>query len=58
ENIASTVKLRYFTVLNVEQLVKILGVSCITVSTYWAYARAWLHREIAEGNQEPPQADL
>ncbi len=58
EDIASTVKLRYFAGLNLEQIAEILGVSRRTVSSYWAYARAWLHREIAEGNQEPPQADL
>lgn len=45
--IAETVKLRYFTGLSLEQISEIIGVSRRTVSSYWAYARAWLYREIA-----------
>lgn len=44
--IADTVKLRYFAGLSLEQISEILGVSRRTVSSYWAYARAWLFREI------------
>ena len=58
ENIAKTAKLRYFAGLTLEQIAEILGVSRRTVSSYWAYARAWLYREIAEGKQRPTQADL
>ena len=58
EHIASTVKLRYFAGLTLEQIAEILGVSRRTVSSYWAYARAWLHREMAGDNRRPPQADL
>jgi len=46
--IADTVKLRYFAGLSLEQISEILGVSRRTVSSYWAYARAWLYREIAD----------
>jgi RNA polymerase sigma factor (TIGR02999 family) len=45
--IADVVKLRYFAGLGLEQISEIIGVSRRTVSSYWAYARAWLYREIA-----------
>jgi len=44
---AEVVKLRYFAGLSVEQTADILGISPMTVKRYWAYARAWLLREIA-----------
>ena len=47
EAIANAVKLRYFAGLSLEQISEIIGVSRRTVSSYWAYARAWLYREIA-----------
>jgi len=40
------VKLRYFAGISVEQTAEILGISQTTVKRYWAYARAWLLREI------------
>ena len=43
---AEVVKLRYFAGMSVEQCAKILGISPTTVKRYWAYARAWLLREI------------
>jgi len=43
---AEVVKLRYFTGLSVEQTSEVLGISPPTVKRYWAYARAWLLREI------------
>jgi RNA polymerase sigma factor (TIGR02999 family) len=43
---AEVVKLRYFAGLSVEQTAEVLGVSPPTVKRYWAYARAWLLREI------------
>jgi RNA polymerase sigma factor (TIGR02999 family) len=43
---AEVVKLRYFTGLSVGQTADILGISPTTVKRYWAYARAWLLREI------------
>ena len=43
---AEVVKLRYFGGLSVEQTSEVLGISPPTVKRYWAYARAWLLREI------------
>jgi len=43
---AEVVKLRYFAGLSVVQTADVLGVSPPTVKRYWAYARAWLLREI------------
>ena len=43
---AEVVKLRYFAGMSVEQTAKILDISPTTAKRYWAYARAWLLREI------------
>jgi RNA polymerase sigma factor (TIGR02999 family) len=43
---ADLVKLRYFTGLTMEQASEMLGISATTAKRYWAYARAWLLREI------------
>jgi len=43
---AEVVNLRYFAGLSVEQTADVLGISPPTVKRYWAYARAWLLREI------------
>ena len=48
DGLAELVKLRYFAGLTLEQVAKIQGISQRTAGSYWAYARAWLHREIAE----------
>jgi len=45
---ADLVKLRYFAGLTLEQAAEILGVSCRTADRYWAYARAWLYKEIGQ----------
>lgn len=46
---AKLVALRYFAGLSVEETAKALGVSPRTVKRNWAYARAWLGRELNEG---------
>jgi RNA polymerase sigma factor (TIGR02999 family) len=51
---ADVVKLRYFAGLSLEQISQIIGVSRRTVSSYWAYARAWLYREMAGANVDSP----
>jgi RNA polymerase sigma factor (TIGR02999 family) len=50
QKLAELVKLRYFAGLTLDQVAKIQGVSLRTASSYWAYARAWLHREITEAD--------
>ena len=44
---SEVVKLRYFAGLSVEQTAEILEISPTTAKRYWAYARAWLLREIS-----------
>jgi DNA-directed RNA polymerase specialized sigma24 family protein len=48
------VHLRYFAGLSVADAAEMLGISPRTADRVWAFARAWLHREIAgqEGNSE------
>jgi RNA polymerase sigma factor (TIGR02999 family) len=43
---ADLVKLRYFTGLTNQEAAEVLGISPRTAKSYWAYARAWLFREI------------
>lgn len=43
---ARLVELRYFAGLTGEQAAGILGISPTTADRHWAYARAWLRREI------------
>lgn len=45
---AALVELRYFAGLTVEQAADVLGISPTTAKQWWAYARAWLHREIGQ----------
>jgi RNA polymerase sigma factor (TIGR02999 family) len=46
------VELRYFTGLSVEQTATALGVSERTVKRHWAYARAWLQREMDDSRPD------
>ena len=43
---AELVKLRFFTGLTIEEAAKVLNLSEPTAKRHWAYARAWLYREI------------
>ena len=43
---AAVVKLRYFAGLTVEQTADALGLSFRTANRHWAYARAWLYRQL------------
>ena len=45
---AELVKLRYFAGLTVEEAGRVLGVSRATADRYWAFARAWLYREMSD----------
>ena len=46
---AEVVKLRYFVGFSFEETAEVLGISVPTAKRDWAYARAWLHQEIAAG---------
>jgi RNA polymerase sigma factor (TIGR02999 family) len=46
---AELVKLRFFAGLTMEQAGRVLGYSEPTAKRHWAYARAWLYREINRG---------
>jgi RNA polymerase sigma factor (TIGR02999 family) len=43
---AEVVKLRYFAGLTIEEVASALGISVRTVNRHWAYARAWLFRQL------------
>jgi RNA polymerase sigma factor (TIGR02999 family) len=43
---AELVKLRFFVGLTLEEAAEVLGLSAPTAKRHWAYARAWLYREI------------
>jgi RNA polymerase sigma factor (sigma-70 family) len=47
---ARLVELRYFAGLTGDQAAQILGLSPKTADHYWAYARAWLRREMENGD--------
>jgi RNA polymerase sigma factor (TIGR02999 family) len=49
---ARLVELRYFAGLTGDQAAQILGISPKTADRYWAYARAWLRREMEAGDAE------
>jgi RNA polymerase sigma factor (TIGR02999 family) len=49
---AELVKLRYFAGLTLEQAAETIGISTPTAKRYWAYAKAWLFREITR--ESPP----
>jgi RNA polymerase sigma factor (TIGR02999 family) len=46
---AQVVKLRIFAGMTLEESARALGVSTRTADRSWAYARAWLSRELGEG---------
>jgi RNA polymerase sigma factor (TIGR02999 family) len=45
---AQLVKLRYFGGLTQDEAAQALGISPSTVDRHWAFARAWLYREMAD----------
>ena len=44
--LAKLVELRYFAGLSVDEAAQAIGISARTVKRNWAYARAWLGREL------------
>jgi RNA polymerase sigma factor (TIGR02999 family) len=49
---ADLVQLRYFAGLTGEQAARALGISRATADRHWAYARAWLHRQMTHGDAD------
>jgi RNA polymerase sigma factor (TIGR02999 family) len=47
---ARLVELRFYGGLSNEEAARILGISGATAKRYWRHARAWLHREIGQGD--------
>ena len=48
--VAQLVKLHYFSGLTLDQAAQLQGIARRTAVNHLAYARAWLHREIAKGD--------
>jgi RNA polymerase sigma factor (TIGR02999 family) len=46
--VAAVVRLRLFSGLSIDETAKAMGLSPRTVDTDWAFARAWLFRELGE----------
>jgi RNA polymerase sigma factor (TIGR02999 family) len=51
---ARLVNLRWFAGLSIKETAEILGVSTATADRYWAYARAWLQREMPATDSASP----
>jgi RNA polymerase sigma factor (TIGR02999 family) len=49
ERVAKVVKLRFYAGLSVEEVAEVLETSRRTTLRDWAFARAWLYRELARG---------
>jgi RNA polymerase sigma factor (TIGR02999 family) len=49
-DVAAIVNLRYFGGLTIEQAAAALRLSVRTANRHWAYAKAWLYRELAPGD--------
>jgi len=49
ERAARIVKLRFFAGLSIEETAEAVGLSPRTVKREWTYARAWLYRELCDG---------
>lgn len=50
---ARLVELRHFTGMTVPDAAQILGISARTADRVWAFAKAWLHRELTEYPIDP-----
>lgn len=57
ERKARVVMLRFFAGLTIDQAALALGLSTATVERDWAYAKAWLHRELSRGGAFERGAD-
>ena len=46
---ARVVELRYFGGMTIDEVADLLDIAPATVKRHWAFARAWLHRELSAG---------
>ena len=49
----TVVELRVFEGLTREEIAQRLGVSLRTAASYWAFARNWLDKDMAQSGQQP-----
>ena len=54
---AEVVKLRFFAGLSHEEAAQVLGIAAVTAKRHWRYARAWLHRQMRNGDTEARKTD-
>jgi RNA polymerase sigma factor (TIGR02999 family) len=52
--VGEVVKLRYFAGLTIEQTAAALAISVRTANRHWAYARAWLYRQLGQAGEAHP----
>jgi len=45
---------RFFVGLTVDQTAEVLGTSPASVKRDWDFAKAWLSREVRQGQESPP----
>jgi len=50
---AALVKLRYFAGLTMAEAAEVIGISVPTAEQHWAFARAWLFRDITQRKAGP-----
>ena len=55
--VARVVHLRFYAGLSVDETARTLGVSARTVDLDWAFARAWLYKELADAANPPGKTD-
>ena len=53
---AKVVELRFFGGLTIDETADYLNVAPVTVKRHWAFARAWLYRQLAVGNESEARA--
>ena len=51
--VARVVHLRFYAGLSVDETARTLGISARTVNLDWAFARAWLYKELADAANTP-----
>ena len=55
--VARVLHLRFYAGLSVDETARTLGVSARTVNLDWAFARAWLYKELVDATNTPARTD-